>query len=209
MWQEFWLQARQRAMDRTIGFARDVGNVFQALGAWGVVFLLVELILGLLPVFVVLTLGLTVDAMIGARGIGVVTSDVNDQLARWLVMLIVAFLAYLFTARFTGKAGEVGRGLREIVTFSSLFVFLITINQVFLAIIFLLILGIDIVWSHDSRVRVAGLLVAILSASLAAHTLVRYTVARSFTVGEGLAMIGGIAMVVVFLKLRIAYAPHH
>ena len=185
-------------------FGKDVGNVFQALGAWGVIFLLVEIVLGLLPISIVLTLGQTVDAMIGARGIGVVTSDVNDSLSRWLAMLIVGFLAYLFSIRFTGKAAEVGKGCREIVTFGSLVTYLIIIHQFFLAFLFVFILTVDILFSHNVRIRLASLLVAIIAGSAIAHDLVRYTVLRSFTVGEGLTMIAAIALFVVFLKLRIA-----
>jgi hypothetical protein len=202
----FFIHTRARAVDRVTTFGRAVGDVFQALGGWGIVFLLVQLLLGLLPVFVVLTLGSTVDAMIGARGIGVVTSDLNDQLGRWLVMLVVAFLAYVFSARFTGKAGEVGRGLRDIVIFGSLLVYLVTIQQIFLAGILLLILATDIIFFHDVRVRMAGLLLAILVGSAIAHTLIRFTVLRSYTVGEGLTMVAAITMLMVCLKLRIARA---
>ena len=204
MLSEFWAKTKQRAFERVTGFGRDVGSIFQALGAWGIVFLLVELVLGLLPLFIALTLGSTVDAMIGARGIGVVTSDVNDQLIRWLAILIVAFLAYLFTVRFTGKAGEVGRGLRDIVIFSSLLIYLITIHQIFLVFVFLGVLAIDIIFAHDVRIRMVNLLLAIMAGSVIAHTLIRYTVLRSFSVGEGLTMVAAIALFVVFLKLRIA-----
>lgn len=209
MWKEFWQSTKQRAFEKVTVFGKDVGNVFQALGAWGMVFLLVELVLGLLPINIVLALGKTVDAMIGARGIGVVTSDVNDSLSKWLIMLIVGFLAYLFTVRFTGKAAEVGRGLREIVVFGSLTIYLVIIHQFFLAFVFLSILAIDVIFSDKVRVRLASLLVAIVVSSVIAHDLVQYTVLRSFTVGEGLTMIAAIAMFVVFLKLRIAYAPHN
>ena len=204
MWREFLITTRVRALAQVTSFGRDAGNVFQALGLWGILFLVVELVLGLLPIFGVLTLGATVDAMIGARGVGVVTSDVNRELSRWLVMLIVGFLAYLFSARFTGKAGEVGRGLREIIIFGSLLVYSLTIQQFFLASVFLVIVMIDSLFAHDVRVRIASLSVAILAGSAIAHTLIRYTVLRSFTVGEGLTMVAAIAVFVVFLKLRIA-----
>lgn len=197
-------ELKTRVIRQMTEFGRDTGNVFHALGVWGVVFLLVELVLGLLPIMFVLTLGKTVDAMIGARGIGVVTSDVNHELVRWLVLLIVGFLAYLFSIRFTGKAGEVGRGLRDIVAFTSLLVYLITIHQIGLSLLLLLVLVVDVVFVNDVRVRLAGLLIAILAASAAAHHLIRFTVARAFTVGEGLAMVAAIAMVIVFMKMRIA-----
>ncbi len=204
MWSEFWSSTRARALAKVTGFGHDAGNIFQALGWWGIVFLLVELVLGLLPIFGLLTLGATVDAMIGARGIGVVTSDVNRELSHWLVMLMAGFSAYLFSIRFTGKASEVGRGLREIIIFGSLLVYSLTIQQFFLALVFLVIIMIDSLFAHDVRVRMASLLVAILAGSAMAHTLIRYTVLRSFTVGEGLTMVAAIALFVVFLKLRIA-----
>jgi hypothetical protein len=207
MWSEFWSRTKTQVRSRTSSFGHDVGSVFQALGVWGIVFLLVELILGVLPLFIALSLGTTVDAMIGARGIGVVTSDVNDQLARWLVVLILAFLAYLFTAKFTGKAGEVGRGLRDIVIFSTLIIYFVTLSQILLVLIFLLVLAIDVVFAENIRVRMGNLLVAIVVGSAVAHTLIRFTVLRSFTVGEGLAMVTAIALFVIFLKLRIAYTP--
>ncbi len=204
MWREFLITTRVRALAQVTSFGRDAGNVFQALGLWGILFLVVELVLGLLPIFGVLTLGATVDAMIGARGVGVVTSDVNRELSRWLVMLIAGFLAYLFSIRFTGKASEVGRRLREIIIFGSLLVYSLTIQQFFLASVFLVIVMIDSLFAHDVRVRIASLSVAILAGSAIAHTLIRYTVLRSFTVGEGLTMVAAIAVFVVFLKLRIA-----
>ena len=204
MWREFWTSTRARAKHQVLSFGHDAGSVFQALGAWGVIFLLGEIVLGLLPLSIVLTLGATVDAMIGARGIGVVTSDVNDQLIRWLVILLASFLAYLFTVRFTGKAGDVGRGLREIVLFSSLLLYLIGIHQVFLAFVYLAVLVIDVLFVQNVRIRLAGLLLAILSGSAIAHAIIRFTALRSFTVGEGLAMVTGIAMFVVCLKLRVA-----
>lgn len=197
-------ELKTRVIRQVTEFGRDTGNVFHALGVWGVVFLLVELVLGLLPIMSVLTLGKTVDAMIGARGIGVVTSDVNHELIRWLVLLIAGFLAYLFSIRFTGKAGEVGRGLRDFVAFMSLLMYLITIHQIGLSLLLLLVLVVDVIFAYDVRVRLAGLLVAILAASAAAHNLIRFTVARAFTVGEGLAMVAAIAMVIVFMKMRIA-----
>ena len=205
MWSDFWTDTRTRSFDRMFAFGRDVGNVFQALGIWGIVFLLVEIILGLLPIFIVISIGSTVDAMIAARGIGVVTSDLNEQLARWLVMLILAFFAYLFTVRFTGKAGEVGRGLRDILIFFTLLVYLVTIGQFFLVFMFLLAIFLDVVFAHDVRVRMLNLFVTILVASAIAHSLIKFTVLRSFTVGEGLTMVAAVAMFVVFLKLRIAY----
>ena len=193
-----------RFREQVLDFGRDVGHVFQALGVWGVLFLFVELVLGLLPLAIVLTLGATVDAMIGARGIGVVTSDVNHELTRWLMILIAGFLAYLFSIRFTGKAGEVGRGLRDIVAFTSLLVYLITINQIGLSLLLLLVLVADAIFVHDVRIRLAGLLVAMLAGGAAAHQLIRFTVARAFTVGEGLAMVASIVMVIIFMKMRIA-----
>lgn len=204
MLKEFWQRACLRAIERITQFGQDVGNVFQALGAWGVVFLLVEIVLGLLPLACTFTLGRTVDAMIGARGIGVVTSDVNHELMRWLMILLIGFLAYLFSIRFTGKAGEVGRGLRDLVAFTSLLIYLITINQIGLSLLFLIVLVVDSSLAQKLKVRVAGLLVAILAGSASAHHLIRFTVARAFTVGEGLAMIAAIVMVIVFMKMRIA-----
>jgi hypothetical protein len=208
MMADYWQRLKTETLDAATAFGRDVGHVFQALGFWGVIFLGVQIILGVLPLLFVLTLGSTVDAMIGARGIGVVTGDVNQQLSRWLILLIITFVAYLFSVRFTGKAGEVGRGLRNVVIFGCLLGYFVTINQIFLGFIFLLALVVDLVWSRVMGLRMANLFVVILVGSSVAHTLIRYTVLRSFTVGEGLTMVAAIAMFVVFLKLRIAYAPH-
>lgn len=197
-------ELKRVAGQRFVTFGRDVGNIFQALGIWGIIFLLSELVLGCLPLLVVLTLGWTVDAMIGARGIGVVTSDVNHELTRWLLILVIGFLAYLFSARFTGKAGEVGRGLREIVTFATLLLYLISIHQVFLFLVFSFLLGLDWLFVQFVQIRFANLGVSLFVGSLYVHQLVKFTIGRAFTVGEGLAMIGAIVMFVVCLKLRIA-----
>lgn len=205
---QFWLSTKQRAAQALVQFGKDTGNVFNALGVWSILFLLVEIILGFLPLVSALTLGKTVDAMIGARGIGVVTSDVNTALTHWLIVLLVGFVAYLFTVRFTGKAADVGRAFRDVVLFVSLLGYFVTIHQLFLAFVFLVVLGADTLFS-DLRVKIASLLLTLITGSLVAHTLIRYTVARAFTVGEGLAMIGAIALFVVFLKLKLAYAPHN
>lgn len=192
------------AKQRIVTFGYDVGDIFQALRAWGSIFLFVQLVLGVLPLSIALTLGWTVDAMIGARGIGVMTSDVNHELTRWLVILVSGFLAYLFSVRFTGKAGEVGRGLREIVTFATLLLYLISIHQVFLSLVFSFLLGLDWLFVQNVQIRFANLGVSLLIGSLYVHQLVKFTIGRAFTVGEGLAMIGAIVMFVVCLKLRIA-----
>ncbi len=204
MMADYWQRLKTETLAAATAFGRDVGHVFQALGLWGVIFLSVQIILGVLPLLFVFTLGSTVDAMIGARGIGVVTGDVNQQLSRWLILLIITFVAYLFSVRFTGKAGEVGRGLRNVVIFGCLLGYFVTINQIFLGFIFLLALVVDLVWFRVVGLRMANLFVVILVGSSVAHTLIRYTVLRSFTVGEGLTMVAAIAMFVVFLKLRIA-----
>lgn len=203
----FWLNAKQRAAQTLVQFGKDTGNVFNALGAWSIVFILVEIILGLLPLLSALTLGKTVDAMIGARGIGVVTSDVNTALTHWLVILLVGFVAYLFTVRFTGKAADVGRAFRDTVLFVSLLGYFVTLHQLFSAFVFFIVLGVD-TFFYDLRMKVASLLVTLITGSLVAHTLIRFTVARAFTVGEGLAMIGAIVLFVVFLKMKLAYATH-
>lgn len=200
----WWLNVREQTRERLMAFGKDTGNVFQALGIWGIFFLLVQIILGLLPLFAMLTLGKTVDAMIGARGIGVVTSDVRDQMAVWLGIIVVTFIAYVFSVRFTGKSGLVGRGLRDSVLFGSLLVYLVTVNQIFLALVFLVTLVVDVVFTASLRIRLMNLFITILAGCSAAQTLIRYTVLRSFTVGEGLTMIAVVVLFVVFLKLRLA-----
>ncbi|MFZ2681663.1 MAG: hypothetical protein WAZ14_01010 [Patescibacteria group bacterium] len=195
---------KQRGATQIVSFGQAVGDVFQALGWWGIPFLAAQIALGLLPLALILTLGDTVDAMNGARGIGVITSDLNAALSRWLIILLITFAAYLFSLRFTGKAGEVGRGLRELVIFGVLLSYLLGINQALLAILAGLVLLADVLWSQVMRVRLVGLCVLVLAGSLAAHAIIKFTVLRSFTVGEGLTMVTGIVMLVVCLKLRIA-----
>lgn len=204
MWKTWLQEVKERARRGLVQLARDTGDVFQALGAWGVVFLLAMLVLGALPLAAALTLGGTVDALIGARGIAVVTSDLNAALSRWLLLLVLGFGAYLFSLRFTGKAGEVGSSLREGVTFVSLFGYFFLINQGLLSVIFVFILAIDTLWSQRLRIRLVNLCVAIIIGALVANNLITYTVLRSFTVGEGLAMVTAIVAYVIALKFRIA-----
>ena len=188
---------------QVLNFKRDLFQVLGVLQVWSVLYLLVQIILGLLPLLAVLILGNTVDALIGARGIGAVTSDLTKHLGYWLALMVVAFLAYIFSLRFSGKAASVGKDVRDLISFGSLIVYLIGILQILLAVIFALIVVFEIA-SPSLKAKLAGLLVAIVTGIIAANTLIKFTVHRSFTVGEGLAMIGAVAMFVVVYKMRIA-----
>ncbi len=193
----------ERLRAQVLGFRRDLFQVLSVLQVWSILYLLVQIILGLLPLLAVLILGNTVDALIGSRGIGVVTSDLTQQLGYWLALMVLAFLAYIFSLRFTGKAGSVGRDLRDLIAFTSLIVYFIGILQLFLAVAFTVVIIFEIA-SDTLRAKLVGLLSAVVIGILIANNLVKFTVSRSFTVGEGMAMIGAIAVFVVVLKMRIA-----
>ena len=194
-----FLQAQQRVKQ----FFLNLKQVTQALGLWSGVFVIAQIVLGFLPMVMALTLGLTVDAMIGARGIGVMTSDLNAQLMRWVLMLVIGFAAYFFTLRFSGKAAEVGHALRDIVLFSALLVFFVGSQQILLAAVYLLMLALDYVFGDDRRIRFASLAVIVIVGMMIAHTLIRFTILRSYTVGEGLGIVTAIVTFMVFFKFRL------
>lgn len=199
-------------LDRLDRVRQDAGIVFQALGLWGVVFFGANVILGVLPLGVTVSLGKLVDAMIGARGIGAMTSEVTESMWRFLIIMIISFFAYLFVVRFKERAAAIGGVLRDAVIALSLLIFLLLHQQPGLAFFLTLVLLIDVLAFETFQLRLGVLGLTILVSILVAEKAVRFTVLRSFTVGEGIAILVAMAMMLVLLKIRFArpaYAMHH
>lgn len=195
---ESYYAGRQRLLE----FVNDLKNVITALGVWSSVFILAEVILGLLSVAGVMTLGLTIDAVIGARGIGVMTTDVTSQLWRWLLILLIGFAAYMFVQRFSGKAAAVGQNIAELIFSVAMFAYFLFAQQYLLVCIYFVLWLAEVFFLRDRRVRLLILSIAILISIYAVKVLIGYTVLRAYTVGEGLALVAAIIVSVISFKLR-------
>jgi hypothetical protein len=190
---------------KTKQFFEDLKQIVRALGWWSGMFITAEVVLGLLPLAMVITLGAAVDAMIGARGIGVMTSDIQRQLAVWMILMLLGFFTYVFAMRFTGKAGSVGTQLRSGVTFSSLIIYLCLSRQIFLSFVYAILLVADVAFSDFPKMRIINLTLVVIIGMIVAQTFVRFTVFRAFTVGEGLSLAIAVTVFMIFYKLRLAH----
>ena len=197
-------QTPRQAMLRLERVLRDTGAIFQALGAWGAIFFLTNLVLGLLPLGLAVSLSKLVDAMIGARGIGTMTSEVTGGMWRFLLLMVVAFISYLFIVRFKDRSATVGAMLRDVTMSTSLLIFLIVHQQIGLSFGLALLLLLDTLVLSTFRARLVCLAIAILVSVVAAEEIIRFTVHRAFTVGEGLAILAAIAMLLALMKMRLA-----
>ncbi len=200
------------ALGRVESVQRDAGTVFQALGIWGVIFFLAHVVLGAMPLSVAILLGELIDAMIGARGIGTMTSEVTGSMWRFLALMMLTFVAYLFVARFRDRAAGIGGMLRDVVMTLCLLAFLITQQQSGLAFFLMVTLLVDVFFLETFQLRLGVLGLAILVNILIAEKIVRFTVLKSFTIGEGIAILVVMAMMLTLLKIRFArpsYALHH
>lgn len=182
---------------------RAVKQTLRELGRWSLPFVLAHVVIAALPVLSSFLLGSTIDALIGARGVGVMTSELTGDLWRFGALLLIVFISYVFTAKFSGQAAQAGNSLAYSVALSFLLLGLLVSGQWEVALVLGLAQLLLSMYGSKLWLRVAWLTAAIMGAVIAIHSILEVTISRSGTVGEGLALVALIVWSIVLLKLRL------
>ncbi|MBP9828230.1 hypothetical protein KBC55_03705 [Patescibacteria group bacterium] len=185
-------------------YARDLGKTLQALGVFGPLFLLLAVAEGVFPVLTLHALGVWFDAVLGARAVGAVTSDLTDA-TRMVIgyFAVSAVTTGVSEVLLGGRAREV---LRALALAASIFVVLVLTAPVLLflllglALIVLAVLSIAHVKARSAMV----LVFATLFMSQIFWHMSKLVMVRAYTAGESLSILllsCGVFIVGVFLTL--------
>lgn len=164
-----------------------------------------------LGLFVVLELGVlsgTVDSVLGARSVGVWTSDVAMSLNWQIALVFILILTLHFKEQFSGVARELGKKIRESVFIGATFLASIVSAPVWLILLLAGYLLIVLKPIENKLVRVLYSVLAIGVAYCALNNLLHMTVARAISVGDLIWWGGALMAFVGFVALRLHIVPN-
>ena len=104
--QQFFLDSLKSSREDVEVFAHDIWKLLKALGIWAIPFVLSIIAIAGLPAVFATHIGKLTDAIIGARGVGMMTIDVTRAIRILTGATVVGFLAEMFLSRFEGKASS-------------------------------------------------------------------------------------------------------
>lgn len=178
----------------------DLWRLLRALGVWGVAFVLSAIILMALPVIFSVHIGKLTDAIIGARGIGVMTVDVTKALRMLLGATIFGFLAEMFLSRFEGKAATLTKALYTIGATIVLFVMLLNLGWWGMAIWPLLLLILRRVLNKVPYLQYVFVVPVVLLFLSLATNVITYAVIRAVTVGDAMGTVTAAGLYAVLMS---------
>lgn len=182
---------------------KAIRQTLRELGRWNMPFILAHTVIATLPLLSSFLLGATIDALIGARGVGVMTSELTSDLWRFGTLLLVVFACYIFTAKFSGQAAQAGSALVYLIALTCLVIGLVLREQWEFALVTVALQALLSMFGTKLWLRFAWLTAGIVAAIIAVQSVLQVTISRSSTVGEGLAIIALIVWSIVLLKLRL------
>lgn len=181
-------------------FFNDYKRLFRASKSTAVLLLISHVFIGLLPLLELITLfGLT-DALIGARGIGVWTSDVTTFMWYQVGLLIVAIPALFFSSQLSGVTKRLGWTAAEAALIASLFFAALPIAPILL---FALLVGAFVASYFPHKFVLLGYSVVVILLMVNNFSnVLRVTVLRGATVGEAVLLGGSLLLFSAWLALR-------
>jgi hypothetical protein len=181
-------------------FFRGYGRIFHASKLTTVFVLLFFGFLGLAPVFELHILKEFVDALIGARGIGVWTSDLTKFSWRQVVLLILMIPTWVFVSRTSGFVRAIGLRTSEILFLLSLGYMLLMLASIVLPIA---LIAFVFVASVKNRFLDFGFSVAILLFVFnQLARIINISLHSGATVGETIFFAGGLLVLGSWLAFR-------
>ncbi len=182
---------------------RQLRQTLSGLCKWAPLFVLTHAVIAVFPVASSLLFGATIDALIGARGVGVMTSDLTTDLWRFGGLILAVFVSYLFTMKFSGLAAASGLAIEGFLASSLLLIALAwSVQWAFIATLILAHLLLSM-YGAKLYIRLAILTLVLVAVIVTINSSLNFTVTRSITVGEGLTVIALVAWSAVILKLRL------
>lgn len=195
-----WVDIRNLPLEFWKGYRR----LFQASPVAVVFLTIAEIYLGALIILEIFALSNLIMSLIGARAVGVVTTDVRSA-AIWQVgLVVVAVPAMIYQKQFQGMGAEIGRQIREFTLVTSSLLMALPISAILLPFMTLAgyyIPALKIRWATISM-SVLVLLTGILLFLGAVETVVY----RGITIGQFIAWGGALLVHVSWIALR-PYVP--
>lgn len=167
-----------------------------------ILLILLEIFLGSVAVIELAILSHLIDSTIGARSIGVWTSDISLGLRNQILLFIGVVIALHLKEQFQGLTAKIGATIREIVFIIIMFITSLVASPVLLTAS---VISYVVVLQTDRRIwRVLFSFAAIAIGASGLSTILHLAVQKDISIGE-LIWWGGAAMA---LTGWLALAPH-
>ena len=192
----------ERIAGATNLFIADVRKLSGASRAIAFGVLCIAVVRGIGAALIFQSVGNLVNAAIGARGVGVVTNDLQSAWWIMLVYLLLAFTSTMMIRRLSGLSFSLVQRIVEMLQPISLLVVAWPMLNSSLSVILLFL---AVRWFVQNHIIVALLSSAICIATLlSAHDILVFTATRTMTVGTMLAVAGAS----LYFGCSVAMAPY-
>ncbi|KKW30311.1 MAG: hypothetical protein UY72_C0015G0008 [Candidatus Uhrbacteria bacterium GW2011_GWD2_52_7] len=192
----------ERIAGATNLFIADVRKLSGASRAIAFGVLCIAVVRGIGAALIFQSVGNLVNAAIGARGVGVVTDDLQSAWWIMLVYLLLAFTSTMMIRRLSGLSFSLVQRIVEMLQPISLLVVAWPMLNSSLSVILLFL---AVRWFVQNHIIVALLSSAICIATLlSAHDILVFTATRTMTVGTMLAVAGAS----LYFGCSVAMAPY-
>lgn len=183
-------------------FLNDLGRLYKASKLTTLMVIVIEVFLGSLLVIELGILSNLIDSIIGARSLGIWTSDVALGLKWQIVVLIIVVLVLHVKEQIFGLAAKLGLQIRETVFIAT--TFLAAIVAAPLGLILLLIGYVLLDKMKKKYLRIGYSILALVIAYFALNQLLQMTVAKTIGIGELIWWGGALMAFAGFMALK----PH-
>lgn len=186
-----WERVRQYWREKTTAYVGDITRLDAASRSTAVAVLMLGALTGLIPLGAMIVVFRIVDAVIGARAVRVLTSDLGKGLATLVAVWLVAVAAWVLTRWLQGLTRKLADRTAGIVFMASVLVVMLTVAPFRTALI---VANHAVLhpWMRDWRVRVASVAVHALLAYSVLATVTGFLLSRSVTVGSYALFLGAI-----------------
>ncbi len=188
----------ERLRDDIRLFQGDVGRALEILGSLhGPLFLCAALVLGILPALFFFEGGILLNALLGARGIGVVTHDVVKNI--WITISLAVLVCILHEALLIlqGKLRKIFFTIQEIVQMIILGTFIVLESSLGLFLIFFSSLGMCIA---VKEYRKYFFILSVMATFFALSSLSQDVVVRARTIGDAASWIAIVLYIFFYAK---------
>ncbi|MCH8049676.1 hypothetical protein IH979_03120 [Patescibacteria group bacterium] len=181
-------------------FFADYKRVLDA-SKWVAVFLFAtSTFLGLFPILGLSVLGSLVDALIGARGVGVWTSDVQKFLWYQIILLLAFIPALVFIGQLKGIVLRLSRSTKELALIASSFLIGLQAAPVTVGVLVLFVIAFAFV--KHPKVQWIMSSIMILLAIQPLWTLANSVVEKDILVGQMISWGGALLIFTAWMALR-------
>ncbi len=187
---------------RAVLFFQDCKRIFSASVVSGILMSITLICAGLYPMLGLFLFSKFSDAFIGARGLGVMTGEVNAYLWMMIAYFFGGILLHAAYAKFTGVAARIVRDGAEVLLLLSLVVCLFTVMPVISLILLFGSLIVSVISKFWLRFF-AALLLCVVSVG-AILNIVDLSVHRAATVGQAF-LFGGALFFFICISLLLGW----